>query len=219
VEKGLVDGGKLHVDSSLVDASAGGNERYRIAIPVTRLDMEFRGCNGGVGWYGSTTMRRVLNFGRYVAVFALLLFGFTANGQLAPAELKPEILGALKEATNVVLYSLIPNPVPGTNEASSFGGYKILGNVTLGKQSAKTALDEVIPTIKDWTPSDSHCIFQPRHGLRVTVNGGDYILVLCYHCEDIAIRTPAGKGAYLHLTGSPDVLDHLLEQNKIRLTP
>jgi hypothetical protein len=148
-----------------------------------------------------------------------LLFGFTVNGLGTHAELKPEVLGALKSATNVVLYSLVPDRGMDLNDPSTLTGYKILGSITLDKQSAKSAIAEVLPTINQWTDSTTKCILEPRHGLRVTAKGKDYILLLCYHCGDICLVTPTGNDACFHLVGGPDVFNHLLERNKIPLSP
>jgi hypothetical protein len=164
-------------------------------------------------------MSRIPNFGGYVAALALLLFGFAANGQGPHVELKPEVLGALKAATKVVLYSLVPDPGMDPKDPSTLTGYKILGGVTLDKQSAKSAIAQLLPTIDQWEASRTRCVLQPRIGLRITANGGDYIFLLCYQCGDIYLITPTSNGACLHLVRGPDVYNHLLERNKIPLTP
>jgi hypothetical protein len=154
---------------------------------------------------------------RYVALLALLLLGFSANAQGTHGELKPEVLGALREATNVVLYSLDPDQDPGA--PSTLARYRVLRSVALDKPSAKSAIAEILPTIEKWTDSTTMCILEPRHGLRVTAKGKDYILLLCYHCGDICLITPTGDEACFHLVGGPDLFNKLLEQNKIPLVP
>ena len=154
-------------------------------------------------------------------IFSILLLSIAISSPIqAFAEdnkLPSEAADALHAFNKAILYSLEPWSLATTNE-NTLHRYKILGQVTLdGKDTAKA-----MTTFESSISKRKHLFhatcFDPRHALRVTVNGQTYDFLLCYACGYLYVYHGDKIIAMLDSGGSPELLNSLLTAAKIPLS-
>ncbi len=176
----------------------------------------------------------------FLLATALLAHGAASNPpptpSVAPGPLNPtgqtletsidEALKAMHSATKGTLFSLEPSGARSASGPQSLYGNTILGQMDLDpKQLATTvaefqgALDKqaVIDAANPGSFSMGMCD-NPRHALKVTVDGHTYEFLLCFECGHFNIYKDGQHIADLNATGTPWVLNDLLTANKIALS-
>jgi hypothetical protein len=129
---------------------------------------------------------------------------------------------ALASASKVTLYSLEPWAKAGTRE------HLVLGQVDLTGAAAAKAVAAFQSTVaskvlcsgffrRECHTAGVALCFNPRHELRVVANGQSYEFLLCYQCHRMEVFQNGRPVAALAVTGSPKVLNDLLEQANIPL--
>jgi hypothetical protein len=145
-----------------------------------------------------------------VAAFAVL--GVAARHGLADDNKMPkEAAAILAKATEFEVFSLEPSLVK-VEGKDTFHGYKTLGKTAVPEKTGK-AFVEAIQSGMGGQIDPASC-FNPRHGLRATVNGKSVDLVICFQCQQFDVLVGgAEKGQRLLIHNTPaKVLDAVLKE-------
>jgi hypothetical protein len=155
------------------------------------------------------------------SVFSVLLLlvaiSFPIRAFAEDNKLPSEAADALHASSKVILYSLEPWNLATTNDIT-LHRYKILGQVTLDGKEAATAITAFESSISKRKHFFHAACFDPRHALRVTVNGQTYDFLLCYACGYLYVYHGDKVIVMLDSGGSPKVLNSLLTAAKIPLS-
>lgn len=111
------------------------------------------------------------------------------------------VLAKFADADGVELLALHPYPYQldrDGDEMERFHGYGVLGRADLvGKATANELVDLIERGIEGSNGMVAAC-FNPRHGLRVTVDGSDWDFLICYECLSMKVyRDGDGQGGHL----------------------
>lgn len=130
------------------------------------------------------------------------------------AEKRSDFLQVLKNANVGILYSLEPS-----NSESGFHNFKVLGSITVTSTEAKVVITEFLRAIESYNNGPVAGCFNPRHGLRLEVNGLNYDFLLCYQCAQMLAIDSKGNEAWFELGREKNsILDELLKKRKIPLS-
>jgi hypothetical protein len=152
---------------------------------------------------------------RIVAVVvAGLCLAATACG--ADNKLPDNITAILDKATEIELLSL--DPTPRKDDDKDFHGYKILGKTTVkDAETRKALLAALYKGIKDSDGSAAKC-FNPRHGVRATVDSKTVELVICFECLQIATYPALPRmGTVLTTRHAESTFNKVLTEAKVPL--
>ncbi len=163
-------------------------------------------------------MTRLLLFAYVVFLFATA-WGCT-DGSNKPAkykgEMPPEAEKALQEATEIELLSLHPyrskgEPAP----PDSLNGFKILGTTTIKDNATKAKLiTEFKAGVTEHNGIVEHC-FNPRHAIKVSYDGQQYVFVICFECSQVAWSIDSQQKVTFLISGSPQTtFDEILKKSK-----
>jgi len=146
---------------------------------------------------------------------------FVALACLVPPAVDNEIpkgaREAFEKAAEFDLYSLDPSQGRKNEGGGSFHGWKVLGKTTLKGADAKTVREAVEKGRKDSNGLVAAC-FNPRHGIRFTVDRKTYDFVLCYECLSAEVYDGGDElGRFLTTSGPADTLNKVLRAAKVPL--
>ena len=174
---------------------------------------------------------------RFWAAITTLLLLRLVSVEARENKLPADAAAALESGSQFVLYSLLPELVPGIGfdddpfappeekkkkEASqpvleTLHEYKILGHTRLvDAADRKTAVASILDSMRTWNGAVAGC-FHPRHALRVTHQNVVFDFVICFECQTIRLYRGAESHGYVNITGKPDKLDELLKKAGILL--
>jgi len=122
-----------------------------------------------------------------------------------------------EKTVEVELYSLDPSQGRKNEGDGSFHGWKVLGKTTLKGADSKTVREAVEKGRRDSDGLVAGC-FNPRHGIRFTVDQKTYDFVICYEC--LSAEVFAGDhelGQFLTTSGPANTLNKALRAAKIPL--
>jgi len=137
---------------------------------------------------------------------------------------------ALHAATKGILYSLEPW---GYSDPQDLPADKtlhntiILGQMDLNPKQLKTVVDEFQSAMDKWDAKMSDMppgsgigfgCFNPRHNLRITMDGHTYDFLICYECGNYVLYQDGRQIKNWGLVGSPKALNDLLAAAKVRLS-
>jgi hypothetical protein len=119
---------------------------------------------------------------------------------------------ALRSASEAEIYSLEPydSAVDEEADSSRLHGYLVLGKAALDPVSSRAAVAEFETAVANWNGLVAAC-FDPRHGLRTKSNGHTFDFLLCYDCNGLAVYRDGTHVTSIGVTGSPRVLDEMME--------
>jgi hypothetical protein len=127
----------------------------------------------------------------------------------------------LEKAEKFELFSLDPESfgfnkkVPG-----SFHGWKILGNTTLEEAKLRK---EIVESLKEGISKQKGApkkCFDPRHGIRASVDGKSVDILICFECGWIYVYYDQDEqhSEVVHTTGKPqETFDRILKDAKVLL--
>jgi hypothetical protein len=146
---------------------------------------------------------------------------FVVLACLVPPSLDNEIpkgaREAFEKAAQFELYSLDPFKGQQNEGDSSFHGWKVLGKTALKGANAQTVREAVEKGRSDSDGSVAKC-FNPRHGLRFTVDQKTYDFVICYQCLSAEVYDgDNGLGQFLTTSGPAGTLNKILRAAKVPL--
>lgn len=149
----------------------------------------------------------------FAVVLALSLAG-VARG----AEIPPAARAILEKADQIEVYSLDPNPSKDAKEA--FHQYPVLGKVVVKDDKTRKALVAALMEGARENEGYTKFCFDPRHGIRATVDGKSLDLVICFQCLQVHGYLGAKEDAGFATTGSPEpTLDRILTAAGVKLAP
>jgi hypothetical protein len=127
------------------------------------------------------------------------------------------------EAQEWIIYSLDPSVFRDESLQDSFHGFFALGS---HRENTPRLLQEVVQELNDaaekWTGGIDKC-FNPRHGIRVSKDGKNFDLSICYECSRVHIYEGMNEVGVMFLANgyqqepSPEKLNNLLLNAGIRL--
>jgi hypothetical protein len=125
-----------------------------------------------------------------------------------------------EKADQIIIYSLDPsfdNKEP--DESKGFHGWKILGSTTIKDAKARGKIVAAIAKGLDESDGTAAKCFNPRHGLRATVDGKPVDVVICFEC--LQMQFFAGEAPKTETTTrSPEkALDEVLTAAGVSLAP
>jgi hypothetical protein len=152
----------------------------------------------------------------WLAILAFLLIHRSSAEDNVTVE---DVIGALRSATNVVLFSIDPE---GPYRQPPLAGEKLYGSILLGKlpltgKAAQAAISNTVSGIQRGKGFiGAHC-FNPRLALLTISRGQKQECLLCYECGWISIARDNKGVARWGLNGSPEKLQALLKDANIPL--
>jgi hypothetical protein len=124
---------------------------------------------------------------------------------------------AFEKTAEFDLYSLDPSQGRKKDGDGNFHGWKVLGKTTLKGADAKTVRDAVEKGRRESNGLVAGC-FNPRHGIRFTVDQKTYDIVLCYECLSADVYGGDHElGRFLTTAGPADALNKALRAAKVPL--
>ncbi len=149
---------------------------------------------------------------RFTALIVLAAFA----GCSGPAD--PMV--PLRNATSFELYSLDPMERTGFDENAGFHGWEILGSTQVDDVATLAILTDALSSGIDENDGMVAACFDPRHGIRLTVDGRRYDYVICFHCYSARWYTDGDQNRGFLTTGSPQPeFDRVLSDASIELAP
>jgi len=160
----------------------------------------------------------MLGTNRVVALGLFVVLAAPACGEDKPAVKNFKAL--FENAQELTVYSLDPGEdKKEPDEKKGFHGWKVLGMTTI--KDAKTRARIVAAVAKGLDDSDGTAAkcFNPRHGLRATVDGKTSDVVICFECLQMSFHTD-DKPKTETTTRSPEkVFDEVLTAAGVPLAP
>ena len=164
----------------------------------------------------------------YALSAAVLLF--VAVGFFYPTESKNRIPSAAMRALTTdpkpVIFSLNPEGViynsdgtmtPLPESLPKFCGHEILGKTVIESATDRARMVEsIVNGIHNWDGRIAAC-FEPRHGVRVSGEGGSYDFLICFACSRVLLQLPDGTIASLAISGSGTPLNEILSAANVPL--
>lgn len=142
----------------------------------------------------------------------------------APSPFPASVTAVLAAATTGTLYSLNPAMFRSQSDgpitaADAFHNFQILGKVDLDAKQLPAVVGafQAAAVAGEKMEGVALC-FNPRHGLRVAVNGHTYDFVLCYECSRLNIYEDDQQIAAMNAVGAPKVLNDLLSAAKVPIS-
>jgi hypothetical protein len=149
-------------------------------------------------------------------ISALILLGVTARGLVAsPGVLPAELRHVLELAKSAELYSL--EPLSTHESAPKFQGYEILGETPLNAADTRIATEAFSKAVEAGNGNMPNC-FDPRHALRIVLDGHRYDFLLCYACAQLTVYKDDKEFTDLSAAGSPKVLNDLLQAHHVPIS-
>lgn len=157
---------------------------------------------------------------RRIAFFVVLFVAVTSA--CAPRnQLPPGTKAVLEAAESFELLSLDPIPIADQEPAADvnapappdFHGFKILGQATIEEPKQREALRYAFEQgVVEHDGSVAAC-FNPRHGLRATVNEKIHDFVICFECRQVEHYVDGAVTEQFLISNSPSpVFDQALRQ-------
>ena len=130
-----------------------------------------------------------------------------------PSAPKQEIQAILAQSSKIELVGLAPEIVRDENP-ELFGLRKVTQRRPLS-EAEQSQVRAALQTDMRYRVFNVGKCFNPRHGLALTSNSGEYRLLLCYECNQMELFSPDGKHANLVPLGgsSAETLNTLLNQS------
>jgi hypothetical protein len=97
-----------------------------------------------------------------------------------------EFRKALEKAEAIDLYSLDPSPLKGKAEGD-FHGWKVLGKTEVKKETLAKLVAAFEKGAAEQNQNVAAGCFNPRHGIRVTLDGKTYDFVICFECAGVML--------------------------------
>ena len=166
---------------------------------------------------------------KFINALAAAVLLFIAVGFIYPIMFKNRIpsaaMSALTTDPKPVLFSLYPErfihkdgsimPLP--ESSPKFCGYEILGQTVIESATDRALVVETIVNgIRNWKGGRAAC-FEPRHGVRVSGEGGSYDFLICFACSQVFIKLPDGTTADLGISASGKPLSEILSAASVPL--
>ena len=119
---------------------------------------------------------------------------------------------------SIILYSLDPGNYMPIQGQETFHNYKVLGKMDITGQLAWKAANEFLLALRSFSKSTltADC-FNPRHGIRISVNHQTYDYLLCYQCRKMMIFENNHEPIAQNTAGQPDVLNKMLSESNIQI--
>jgi hypothetical protein len=157
---------------------------------------------------GNLAMRSI------ILSISLLLAGCTFA---AEPQIPADALKALKESKTFELVSLSPQE-PAPKEGEKFHDWLILGSTKVKAEKAKELVAALQAGVAENTDGIVAACFNPRHGIRVELDGKKYDFVICFECYSIAWFIGDERQKAILTTGSPQPkFDAVLKEAKVKL--
>ncbi len=148
---------------------------------------------------------------------AALLFAFAGCSLAADPTIPAEPLKALQEGKSFELFSLDPKEPP-PKDGEKFHGWQILGSTKLEADKAKLLVEALEAGVAENNDGIAAACFNPRHGIRVVLDGKTYDFVICFECYQVAWHVGEEKSGSFLTTASPQAkFDAVLKEAKVKL--
>jgi hypothetical protein len=139
-------------------------------------------------------------------------------------EMPKDVKAALEKADQWELFSLDPSVLNIEGEPEkyppkdAFQGWKVLGKTTIkDADKRKELLALLVKGAADDKAQGIRC-FEPRHGIRMTIDGKTIDLVICFHCMQAYVYTGEKKMGYFLTGDAPQAaLNKVLTDAKVPL--
>ena len=126
----------------------------------------------------------------------------------------------LQDATSIELYSLDPMDRTGFDSNTGFHGWKVLGTTLVDDPATLAGLTDALSSGIAENDGMVAACFDPRHGIRATVDGRQYDYVICFHCYSARWYTDGDQNQGFLTTGSPQPeFDRVLSDASVELAP
>jgi hypothetical protein len=150
---------------------------------------------------------------------ALLTLAVAAGARADKKENKipDDLRSMLEKADQFELLSLDPRPQQ-EKPKDDFHGWKVLGKTTVKDADVRQKL---VAALKKGVAENTGIVaacFNPRHGIRVTVDGKTADFVICFECYQVQVFVGDKKGDGFLTTNSPQpTFDGVLRDAKVPL--
>jgi hypothetical protein len=153
-------------------------------------------------------------------VHLVLLAGLCLVGVACGADnkLPDNITAILDKADQVELYSLDPSRQKEIPAGADFHGWKVLGKTTVKDDARKALIAALKKGIKDSDGTVAAC-FNPRHGIRATVDGKTADVVICFECLSMSSFLGETKGSALTTRSPEKTFNKILTDAKVPMPP
>jgi hypothetical protein len=167
---------------------------------------------------------------KLIYALAAVVILFVAVGFFYPTKSVNRIpsaaLRALTTDPKPVIFSLNPECVVYNNDGTmtplpestpKFCGYEILGqSVVESRTDRARAVETIVNGIQNWNGRIAAC-FEPRHGIRVSGEGGTYDFLICFACSRVILQLPDGTITSIAISASGTPLNEILSAANVRL--
>lgn len=124
----------------------------------------------------------------------------------------------LRDATSFELYSLDPMERTEFDANAGFHGWKILGTTQVDDATTRKKLAEALSSGIAENEGVVNMCFDPRHGIRVTVDGRQYDYVICFECYSARCYIDGKQNLGFLTTESPQSeFDRILANASVEL--
>ncbi len=157
-----------------------------------------------------------------IIVASALVRTFVFAPRIVESKLPPALFQALHDAPSLTLYSLDPHnlllePLAEPPAKSNvFHDFRILGQTSLSGNLRDRAVRVLEDAMSHWNGNEFNC-FEPRHGIRVTLNDASYDLVICFQCRSLEMYAADGKPITQGLNDESSVFNELLTADHVPL--
>jgi hypothetical protein len=163
------------------------------------------------------TMKSCAHMKRQLLILTLLLLGFAARASAARPRLPEKVFRALDSPSEIILFSLHPDPHAAHWFTHTFHDYRILGQVPIISAIQRRQVAGLVKHAAQTYVGDTKCIFSPRHGVHLRSGSETYDFVICFECLQMEIYSGDQRLAFLSVAGSPDTLNYILRSAHVRI--
>ena len=137
-----------------------------------------------------------------LSMAGICLFAFPAAGE--DNVLPEDVLRILLRAEQLELLSLLPEPEK-TKPKDHFHGYTVLGKTAIKDAAGRKNLVASFTKGMQGEINPAKC-FEPRHGIRATLDGKTVGLVICFACSQFYVHDASGKSTKYLVNATPEPL-------------
>lgn len=146
-----------------------------------------------------------------------LAIGFSAQVAGQENKIPDQAREILEKATRFELLSIGDGPYT-KNPPEDFHGWRVIGKTTINDPAARKRLVAALEKGVAENKGDSMKCFDPRHGVRVTLDGATADFVICFRCFQALAYVGGGKEQRFLITDSPaPVFNRTLQDAKVPL--
>jgi len=146
-----------------------------------------------------------------------IAIGFSAQASRQDNKIPDQARVILEKATQFELLSIGYGP-SSKNPPEDFHGWRVIGKTTIKDPDTRKRLVAAMEKGVEENKGDSMKCFDPRHGVRVTLDGRTADFVICFQCFQVLVYVAGENERRFLITDSPaPIFNRTLQEAKIPL--